>query len=92
MKSFLQSQATECGLACIAMVASAHGQSLSLADLRQRFLQSLKGANLKQLIFYSSTLGFSARPLRLDLDELAQLALPCILHWDRYGHTWGVAD
>jgi ATP-binding cassette subfamily B protein RaxB len=53
-----------------------------LADLRQRFPQSLKGANLKQLIAYSSALGFSARPLRLDLDELGQLALPCILHWD----------
>jgi ATP-binding cassette subfamily B protein RaxB len=82
MKPIIQSQVAECGLACIAMVASAHGQTLSLADLRQRFPQSLKGANLKQLISYSSTLGFSARPLRLDLDELGQLALPCILHWD----------
>ena len=77
-----QSQVAECGLACIAMVASAHGQSLSLAELRQRFPQSLKGNNLKQLISYSAALGFSARPLRLDLHELGQLALPCILHWD----------
>ena len=72
MKTILQSQVAECGLACIAMVASAHGQSLSLADLRQRFPQSLKGANLKQLMSYSAALGFSARPLRLDLDELGR--------------------
>lgn len=82
MKPILQSQVAECGLASIAMVASAHGQTLSLADLRQRFPQSLKGANLKQLITYSAALGFSARPLRLDLNKLGQLALPCILHWD----------
>jgi len=87
LRTILKSQVAECGLACIAMVASAHGQSLSLADLRQRFPQSLKGANLKQLISYSSALGFTARPLRLDLDELSQWALPCILHWDRYGCT-----
>lgn len=64
------------------MIASAHGQSLSLSDLRQRFPQSLKGSNLKQLIACSAALGFSTRPLRLDLHELGQLALPCILHWD----------
>ena len=27
-------------------------------------------------------LGFAARPVRLELDELRQLSTPCILHWD----------
>ncbi len=82
MQTILQSEVTECGLASIAMVARAHGQIFSLTDLRKRFPQSLKGNNLKLLIAYSSVLGFNARPLRLDLYELGQLALPCILHWD----------
>ena len=64
------------------MVASAHNLRLDLADLRRRFPVSLKGATLKQLISQASTLGFSARPLRLDLDDLTKLACPCILHWD----------
>lgn len=82
MKTILQSQVAECGMACIAMVITAHGQSTSLADLRQRFPQSLKGSNLKQLMACSAVLGFSARPLRLELHELGQLVRPCILHWD----------
>jgi len=82
LKTILQSQVAECGLACIAMVITAHGQSTSLADLRQRFPQSLKGSNLKQLMVCSAVLGFSARPLRLELHELGQLVRPCILHWD----------
>jgi ATP-binding cassette subfamily B protein RaxB len=82
LKTILQSQVAECGLACIAMVITAHGQSTSLADLRQRFPQSLKGSNLKQLMACSAVLGFSARPLRLELHELGQLVRPCILHWD----------
>jgi ATP-binding cassette subfamily B protein RaxB len=82
MKLILQSQATECALACLAMVLSAHGQRLELHELRQRFHVSLKGANLQQLIAHASALGFSGRPLRLDLHELSALTLPCILHWN----------
>lgn len=82
MNPIIQTQASECALACLAMVASAHAQHHDLADLRRRFPISQKGATLAQLISHASALGFSARPLRLDLDELAQLKRPCILHWD----------
>ncbi|MFY7867011.1 cysteine peptidase family C39 domain-containing protein, partial [Roseateles sp.] len=82
MRPLLQSESSECALACLAMVCSAHGQHQDLADLRRRFPVSLKGATLAQLISHASALGFSSRPLRLDLDELGDLQLPCILHWD----------
>ena len=62
------------------MLASAHGQHWSLMTLRQKFPQSVKGANLKQLIDQSQVLGFNARPLRLELNELQALKAPCILH------------
>lgn len=81
MKPILQSQSTECSLACLAMLASAHGQHLDLPELRRRFPVSLKGANLQQLTSQAAALGFSSRPLRLDLHELGDLKLPCILHW-----------
>jgi ATP-binding cassette subfamily B protein RaxB len=64
------------------MIANAHGQHWHLMDLRHKFPQSLKGANLKQLIDYSLVLGFNARPVRLEMEELPQLRMPCILHWD----------
>ena len=64
------------------MVANAHGLQLDIAELRRRFPVSLKGATLQQLISHAGTLNFSSRPLRLELDEMAQLQLPCILHWD----------
>lgn len=82
MKLLLQSEAAECGLASLAMVASVHGQHVELSYLRRRFPVSLKGATLRQLIQHAAALGFSSRPLRLDLDELRQLATPCVLHWD----------
>lgn len=82
MEAILQSEASECALASLAMVCSAHGQHHELADLRRRFSVSLKGANLQQLISHAGSLGFSSRPLRLELEELAELQTPCILHWD----------
>ena len=64
------------------MVANAHALQLDLSEVRHRFAVSLKGATLQQLITHAGQLNFSSRPLRLELDELAQLQLPCILHWD----------
>lgn len=78
----LQSEAAECGLACLAMVSSYYGKRISLAELRRRFSASLNGTTLKALMDMADGLGMSARPLRLELSELAQLRCPAILHWD----------
>jgi ATP-binding cassette subfamily B protein RaxB len=82
MRALIQSEAAECGLVSLAMVADAHGMGVSLSDLRRRFPSSLKGARLTQVMEVAQALGFEARALRLDLDELDKLSLPCILHWD----------
>lgn len=77
-----QTEAAECGLACLAMVASAHGHELDLAAVRSRFSASLKGMNLAQLIDAGVALDLAGRALRLDLSEMRQLQTPCVLHWD----------
>jgi ATP-binding cassette, subfamily B, bacterial CvaB/MchF/RaxB len=82
MTPTLQSTAAECSIACLAMIADHHGLRMDLRQLRQRFALSLKGATLAQLMRYAQQLNFGCRPLRLELDELSQLQLPCILHWD----------
>ena len=64
------------------MVANAHRLQLDLSEVRRRFPVSLKGATLAQLITHAGQLNFNSRPLRLELEELGQLQLPCILHWD----------
>jgi len=69
-RTILQSEAAECGLACLAMIANAHGHDLTLATLRQRFSVSLKGSTLPNLITVASALGLSPRALRLDPEEL----------------------
>ncbi|WP_397378973.1 peptidase domain-containing ABC transporter [Pseudomonas sp.] len=82
MRVTLQAESQECGLACLVMVAAAHGLHLDLATLRRRFSISIKGTNLAQLMRYAQVLEFSCRALRLELDELRKLRTPCILHWN----------
>jgi ATP-binding cassette subfamily B protein RaxB len=78
----LQTEAAECGLACLAMVAGAHGLHTDLAALRRRFSLSLKGVTLADLMRMADALQLQSRALRAELGELAQLQTPCILHWD----------
>ena len=78
----LQTEAAECGLACLAMVASALGLKTDLPTLRQRFSLSIKGATLADLVRMADALRLSARAVRAELEELPRLKLPCILHWD----------
>lgn len=77
-----QSESSECGLACLAMISGYYGQHIDLPSLRRRFSTSLKGITLARLIGIAQTLGLACRPLRLEIDELSRLQTPCILHWD----------
>lgn len=78
----LQAESSECGLACLVMVANAHGKRTELATLRRDFPLSLKGAKLSQLIAISHKLGLASRALRLELGDLRKLKAPAILHWN----------
>ncbi len=78
----LQTEATECALACIAMIASYYGHGTDLPELRKRFDISLKGATLNRVVEIADQLGMSSRPLQLALDELSHLQTPALLHWD----------
>ena len=82
MPVILQTEAAECSLACLAMVASFHCRHAGLAEVRKLFSLSLKGATLAHLMQAATKLDLIGRPLRLDLEHLVELKTPCVLHWD----------
>ena len=82
VRPMLQSEAAECGLTCIAMVAAHYGHRVNVGGLRRKFPTSMKGATLSQLIDVAAELELAPRALRLELEELDRLQLPAILHWD----------
>jgi ATP-binding cassette subfamily B protein RaxB len=77
-----QTEAAECGLACLAMVAGYHGEHVDMPAMRQRFSISLRGTTLAHILKFADRLNLAGRPLRIELEDLSYLKTPCILHWD----------
>ncbi len=82
MPVILQSEAAECGLACLAMVAGFHGLHCDMTTLRGRFGSRMRGVTLRELMRMAAALGLASRALRVELEELGLLRLPAIVHWD----------
>ncbi|KFD22325.1 putative secretion ATPase [Tatumella ptyseos ATCC 33301] len=78
----LQTEASECGLACLVMVCRYFGMDIDLLNMRRRFGISSHGATLATIIHIAGQLSLKTRPLSLDIDEICQLKRPCLLHWD----------
>jgi ATP-binding cassette, subfamily B, bacterial CvaB/MchF/RaxB len=78
----MSTEAAECGLVCLTMIAQYHGHDVDLNGLRQKFAISMAGANLRGLMSIADELNFSTRPLRVDLGALGEVQVPAILHWD----------
>lgn len=77
----LQVEAAECGLACLAMIMGHYKNYIDLTTFRRRESISIKGITLQNIIDAAHRNNLTTRPLRLELDELNKLKLPCILHW-----------
>lgn len=77
-----QTEVAECGLACIAMIASYYGYKTDLLTLRRQFSISLKGSKLQDLIDLGKKLNLLSRAVKLHLEDLKYLKTPCILHWN----------
>ncbi|MFI8416584.1 peptidase domain-containing ABC transporter [Serratia sp. NPDC078593] len=78
----LQTETSECSLACLAMICGYYGLNIDLYNLRHKFSVSSQGATLNTLVQASTMVNLNSRALTLDLDEIKELKLPCILHWD----------
>ncbi|BDY06763.1 peptidase domain-containing ABC transporter [Ferrimonas sp. YFM] len=78
----LQAEVAECGLACLAMVASYFGRKVDLPAMRRRFKANLKGMNLQEMVEVADSLGLASRALKCPLEEIGKLKTPCVIHWD----------
>ncbi|MGN6363916.1 peptidase domain-containing ABC transporter [Asticcacaulis taihuensis] len=78
---YLQSEAAECGLVCLAFASAKLGAELDVPELRRKFPVSNRGLTLRQLSEIASALQLLARAVRCEITELKDLKAPAILHW-----------
>jgi ATP-binding cassette subfamily B protein RaxB len=72
----LQSEAPECGIACLAMVSSFHGHRTDLSAMRLRQSPSLKGLTLKHIAQIGESMGMTARGCRCRWNRWGSCACP----------------
>ena len=77
-----QNETTECGLACLAMVAGFHGFKTDAAALRRRFPTSAAGVTLSAIMEMAARLNMGCRALKVPLEDIRKVQTPAIIHWD----------
>ena len=77
-----QMEVTECGAASLTMVLAYHGHHVSLTEVRQACGVSRDGANALAIVRAARGYALDAKGAKLGMEQLSQLPLPAILHWD----------
>jgi ATP-binding cassette subfamily B protein RaxB len=77
-----QTEAAECGLACLAMISCYFGRLTDVTQIRTRFATSNRGLTLADLMKVAGRIQLSTRAVRLELNDIAKLQTPAILHWN----------
>jgi ATP-binding cassette subfamily B protein RaxB len=78
--AYLQTEPSECGLACLAACAAMLGDKTDLPSLRRRFPVS-RGMSLKEMHGIAGAIGLSMRSVRCEIEDLKDLKIPSILHF-----------
>ena len=79
---YRQLDATDCGPACLRMIARHHGRSIGLEALREQCCIGREGVSLRGISDAAEQIGFRTLAARVPFDTLAREApLPCIAHW-----------
>jgi ATP-binding cassette subfamily B protein RaxB len=78
----LHPSTTDCGIASLKMILGTFGIDASLAEVRAATLYTSSGVTVGNIIKTAKRFGLDARAVRVELDQLDQLQLPAILHWN----------
>jgi ATP-binding cassette subfamily B protein len=80
---YKQLNAMDCGPTCLRMIARYYGKHYNADMLRQMAGFSKQGVSLLGVSDTAEKIGFRTRGVKLDSNQLSEILLPCILHWNQ---------
>ncbi|HAL51417.1 MULTISPECIES: peptidase domain-containing ABC transporter [Sphingobacterium] len=81
--NYKQMDVMDCGATCLRMIFKYYGQSISIHKIRKLCQTKNTGVNLLGISEAAEKLGFRTYGVRLTLERLQEIELPCILHWNQ---------
>jgi ATP-binding cassette subfamily B protein len=74
----------DCGAASLAMICRHFGRQVSLTRIRQVVHTATDGTSLRGLCNGAEALGLAARSVKASKNNVTNMPLPAIIHWDNY--------
>lgn len=77
-----QDTVSECGLACLAMVAAHNDRPIELRTLRVRYPSNNRGTSLRDILNIAREIGLKPRMMRLEPGQVRRHKDCLLLHWN----------
>ncbi|MFV8268601.1 peptidase domain-containing ABC transporter [Flavobacterium sp. GT2N3] len=81
--NYIQADSKDCGPTCLKIIAKHYGKTINIQDLRDYSETTREGSNLLLLSDAAEKVGFRTLGVKLSLDRLEEVSLPCIVHWNK---------
>ncbi len=82
-KCVMQHDAMQCGVACLAMICRHYGKDYSHEFLDGFCHATTEGVSMLAIADGAKCIGLQTRTMAASINELEEIALPCILHWNQ---------
>lgn len=73
----------QCGVSCLAMICSHYGRDYSLEYLDRFCHANIAGVSMLGIADGAKSVGLETMTVAASTDELKEITLPCILHWNQ---------
>ena len=81
--NYIQADSKDCGPTCLKIIAKHYGKTINIQYLRDYSETTRSGSNLMLLSDAAEKIGFRTLGVKLSLDKIEEVSLPCILHWNK---------
>lgn len=82
-RAYRQLEHSDCGIACIRMIARYYGLKISAKTLRGMCDMSRLGISVNDILSSFRTIGMQGAAARVSMSEIWDMPLPAILFWDQ---------
>ena len=80
---YTQPDHKDCGPTCLKIIAKHYKKVIALQELRRLSETQREGSSLLYLSNAAETIGFRSLGVKISLNDLYEVPLPCILHWNK---------